>query len=90
MVGFRNQKNANVLALFTNQVKLRSYQDEPAGAEPSWPAAAARGCQGTSAEPPGPQHDPGSPQTPRGGRHSLETQRQERYSATAHKHIAKC
>ncbi len=59
------------------------------GAAPSWPAGAARGCPGTSVEPPGSQHDPGSPQTPRGGHHLLETQRQEGYSATVHKHIEK-
>lgn len=52
---------------------VRSYQFEPVGAAPSWPAGAARGCPGTSAEPPEPRHDPGSPQTPRGGHRLLET-----------------
>ena len=44
------------------------------GAAPSWPAAEPQSCQGTSAEPPEPQHDPGSPQTPPGAHHSLESQ----------------
>lgn len=66
---------------------MRTYQDERVGAAPSWPAGAAQGCQGISVEPPEPQRDPGSPQTPGGGRHSLETQTQERYSAAVLKHV---
>lgn len=49
-----------------------SYWDEPEAATLSTPFGEALGCQGTSAEPPQPQRDPGSPQTPPGGHHSLE------------------
>lgn len=51
------------------EVFMRSHRDGPVGAAPSGPAGADRGCPGTSAEPPEPQRDPGSPQTPPGGRH---------------------
>lgn len=61
---------------------MRSYQDEPVEAAPSWPAEAAQGCLSTAAGPSEPQHGPGSPQTPQGGHRSLKTQTQEGYSAT--------
>lgn len=40
----------------------------------SWPAGAARDYPGISVVHPEPRRGPGSPQTPRGGRHSLWTQ----------------
>lgn len=53
---------------------MKAYQDVRAEAAPSWPAGAAQDYPGISVVHPGPRRDPGSPQTPRGGRHSLGTQ----------------
>lgn len=47
-------------------------------AAPWRPAGAARGCPGTSAERPEPRRDPGFPQTPSGGRHSLDARDRKR------------
>lgn len=68
---------------------MRSYQDEPVGAAPSCPAGAARSCLRTSEELSKPQHDPGSPQTLRGGHHLLWTQTQNNNSAGVYTSIHK-
>lgn len=53
---------------------MKAYLDVQAEAAPSWPAGAAQDYPGISVVHPEPRHDPGSPQTPQGGHHSLGTQ----------------
>lgn len=52
---------------------LGSYRYEPEGGALSEPAEEAPDCPRTFSEQKEPRHGPGSPQSPQGGRHSLQT-----------------